>query len=453
MASTYLTLTKSTGSMVQWTWSAWVKRSAVRSTEQNIFTGYNAATDYTEVRFDSSNRLNFQNKVANSIAGELQTTRVFRDPSGWYHIVIIWDTGNATGDDRMRMYINGVRETVFTGTDIPTLNKDSNIGEASIPTHIGSFATGSNFFDGLMSDICFIDGQALAPTSFGETDTDTGEWKPISITASSFTWGTNGYMILKNGSTITDQSSNSNNFTLGAGTLTNTLDCPSNVFATWNPLNEINRSTVGQNEYIDGNTNLDTANNSNQFHGSSTLGMTSGKYYAEFKMKSGAKNLVGITSQAQIDAEQTRYVGFADKTYGLYSNDGSIKTNNVDYTYAASYTTPNVIGCAVDLDNNKIYFSKDGVWATGSGAWGSSTFDSSIGAYVISDVSSTVDGAYFFAMGDTDTLTYGTFSANFGNGYQGTTAVSGGTAGSTPGVFEFDVPSGYQPLSTKGLNA
>ena len=80
----------------------------------------------------------------------------------------------------------------------------------------------------------FVMVTALAPTVFGSTDAVTGEWK---INASpTFTPGTNGFTILKDGNTITDQSSNSNNFTLGGGTLTNTEDCPSNVFATYNPL-------------------------------------------------------------------------------------------------------------------------------------------------------------------------------------------------------------------------
>ena len=43
--------------------------------------------------------------------------------------------------------------------------------------------------------------------------------------------------------------------------------------------------------------------------------------------------------------------------------------------------------------------------------------------------------------------------ANFGNGYFGTTAVSSaGTNASNNGIFEYDVPTGYTALSTKGLN-
>ena len=443
MANTYLTMTQpSGGSRRKWTWSAWVKKSSTGA-NQSLCVAYQDSANWTSINFETSDQLNFYEYQGNSVVGQKKLSMVSRDTNGWYHFMIIWDSENTTADDRMIIYVNGVRQTAFSASTNPAVNTSTAMNRNGYPVRIGT-NNSNNYFNGIISDVNFCGGEVLAPTIFGETDIDTGEWRIKDNPT--FTPGIGGYSILRNGNTITDQSANSNNFTVGGGTLTKTEDCPSNVFATFNPLYQ---TLVGTNVYWYGNTDLDSSTNDNEFHGASTLGMTSGKYYAEFKMKSGIYNLVGITSSPSNDARTNTAVRNSANSYGLYSSNGKLNTS----TYAASYTTPNVIGCAVDLDNNKIYFSKDGVWATGSGAWGSSTFDSSIGAFSITDPSLTVEGAYFFAISDADQGSSGKFSANFGNGYQGTTAVSSaGTNASNNGIFEFDVPAGYTALSTKGLN-
>ena len=445
MATTYLTLTKSTGSMIAWTWSAWVKRSGI-STEQNLFTGYNASTDFTEVRFDTSDRLNFQNKVAGSFAGELQTRRVFTDTAAWYNIVIVWDSGNATGADRIRMYVNGVRETDFIGTDVPTLNKASNIGEASVPTHIGSFATNSKFFDGSMSDVCFIDGQALTASSFGETDATTGEWTIKD--ASGLTFGTNGYMILNNGNTITDQSSNSNDFTLGGGTLTNTEDCPSDVFAVWNT-----EATVvykqGNQTYANGNTSIIEAGGVYKSP-PTTLGAFTGKYYCEIKMIGNINSSLlystmgGVITSDDVAnlGDNYNHAGETAQSVGYGAYDGKTYISNTGTAYGATLTDGNILGIALDLDNSKVYFSKNGAWQNSGDPTSGAT-----GTGAVSLPSST--SSWHFIGSPTNS----TISANFGNGYFGSTIIaSEGTNASNIGKFEYDVPTGYTALSTKGLN-
>ena len=449
MANTYLTLTKSTGSMIAWTWSAWVKRG-VLSTEQNLFTAYNASTDYTEVRFDTSDRLNFQNKVAGSFAGELQTRRVFRDTASWYNIVIVWDTGNATGADRIRMYVNGVRETDFIGTDVPTLNKASNIGEASIPTHIGSFATNSKFFDGSMSDVCFIDGQALTASSFGETDTDTGEWTIKD--ASGLTFGTNGYMILRDGNTITDQSSNSNNFTLGGGTLTATEDCPSDVFATMNPLESRSASgTTYPTGFHNGNTvtNFNDAGDGWTKGTIATLAPSAGKYYWELKV-------VLIGGDVRLGVVQGNYSG---TTYGgnstwnaySYTEDGQKGQNGGgSASYGNSFTTGDYISFALDCGTGTIWCAKNGTWQNSAttSEISAGTTTNSMYTGINMDNGLAPHNVMYDGTPVNISLAY-----NFGNGYFGTTAVSSaGTNASGIGIFEYNVPAGYTALSTKGLN-
>tara|TARA_R110000824_G_scaffold227883_1_gene415713 strand:+ start:353 stop:1690 length:1338 start_codon:yes stop_codon:yes gene_type:complete len=443
MATTYLTQTTTAGSMVQWTWSAWVKRSGI-ATEQNIFTGYNAATDYTEVRFDASDRLNFQNRVASSIAGELQTRRVFRDTSGWYNIVIVWDTGNGVAGDRMKMYVNGVQETDFIGVDNPTLNKDSNIGEASVPTHIGSFATGSNFFDGSMSYVCFIDGQALTASSFGETDATTGEWKIKAIASGGFTWGANGYMILKDGDTITDQSTNSNDFTLGAGTLTNTEDCPSDVFATMNPLDNFYASST----FSNGSNTVET-DSTNYSYNTATIGNLKGKFYFEVKIDTSDatdQHFVGISGE--MSSSTTDWLGKGLYDWAYHGNAGNFYNNASGTAFGSSYTAGDYIGVYIDLDNNKLYFAKNGVMVSTTGK-------------DITTSSSTPNGIYLPALGDWASASGVTASTNFGNGCFGTTQLTGTTyqgVGSI-GIFKYDpqsitldgVSKSFTAFSTKGL--
>jgi len=311
---------------------------------------------------------------------------------------------------------------------------------------VGSAENGTVSFDGSMSHFHKCDGTALAPTVFGSTDSTTGEWKIN--TSPSFTVGNTGYTILKDGNTITDQSSNSNDFTLGGGTLTKTEDCPSNVFPTINPLTY---STTKWN-IINGNlkTNGLASGESAAWRSVyGTLGASSGKYYFEMKVTKTASDpnnfRVGI-----VDAEQMKYAGdnasFINESrgYGYQGTNGNVVNGGANTSYGNSYTANDIIGCAFDLDNHKIYFSKNGTWQNSgdptSGATGTgSALNLATGYTYLPAVS------HYY---DDDRIEF-----NFGNGYFGTTAVaSAGTNASGIGIFEYDVPTGYTALSTKGLN-
>ena len=446
MALTYLTRTPSSGGNRKiFTFSAWIKRSKIGVSQSIIGqTTETSGNDYFRIIFDGGGTTD-QLRVFSSNGNMNKITKMkFRDTSAWYHIVCAFDTTQSTASNRNRIYVNGVEQTSFATDNNVDINTSFEFNITNECTIGRKAYDNTDFFDGSMSHIHFIDGTQYAASNFGSVDSTTGEWQIN--TSPSVTYGTNGFFILKDGNSVTDQSGEGNNFTVGGSTLTKTEDNPSNVFATFNPLNQ---TTVGTNVYSSGNTDLTSSPNVNEFHGASTLGMTSGKYYAEFKMKNGQFNTVGITSTPSNDARTNVSVRTSANSYGLYSYNGKL---NAD-TYASSYTAPNVIGVAVDLDNNKIYFSKDGNWSTGSGAWGSTTWSAGTGAYTITDPSLTVEGAYFFAIGEASGGSSGLYSANFGNGYFGTTAVSSaGTNASGIGIFEYDVPTGYTALSTKGLN-
>ena len=448
MASTYLKRTNGTPTNDKiGTISVWFKRSKLGS-DQRIHMNFADSSNYGYMKLHGDNYFHVVGVSSGSESTHVKTNRLFRDTNAWYHLVVAIDTTQATASDRTKFYINGVQETSLAQSDYPSQNLAHPLLIASGSNYhtVGSAENGTVSFDGSMSHFHKCDGTALAPTVFGSTDSTTGEWKIN--TSPSFTVGNTGYTILKDGNTITDQSSNSNDFTLGGGTLTKTEDCPSNVFPTINPLTY---STTKWN-IINGNlkTNGLASGESAAWRSVyGTLGASSGKYYFEMKVTKTASDpnnfRVGI-----VDAEQMKYAGdnasFINESrgYGYQGTNGNVVNGGANTSYGNSYTANDIIGCAFDLDNHKIYFSKNGTWQNSgdptSGATGTgSALNLATGYTYLPAV------CHFY---DDDRIEF-----NFGNGYFGTTAVaSAGTNASGIGIFEYDVPTGYTALSTKGLN-
>ena len=438
MASTKLSVsTTSSGTRTKWTISFWVKRSNL-SNENCVVGSHLDGNNKDKIAFHTDGKLSWGSFQAGSYTnmGNLITSRVFRDVNAWYHIVCRWDTNNSTANDRMKIWVNGVEETSFSTRINPELNRVSLINYTTYTT-IGNNGASGNYFDGSLSHVHFCDNYAYSASDFGETDSTTGEWKIK--TEPSVSYGTNGFFVLKDGNSLTDQSPNTNNLTLSSGTLTKTEDNPSNVFATWNPLdNYYASSTFGS-----GNTGLDSGGSSIETWNTSTLAASSGKYYFELKHNGGSatpyRQLVGITQSPTTSA--SAQLGSTSTSWGYYDNTGYVRNNNSNISWSGNTWTQNdIIGVAMDLDNNRLFFSKNGTWQN------SADPTTNTGAITITD------GTYFFAWGDA-TANSNYCNANFGNGYFGTTAVSSaGTNASGNGIFEYDVPTGYTALSTKGLN-
>ena len=442
MANTYLSRTLSgSSSREQWTFSAWVKISGNPTGSYGyLFSCTDAANHTARISIMNNNVAKF-GFVDSLISTDVQTNRLLRDNNSWYHLMVVLDTTLSTASDRVKLYVNGVRETSLANTSYPSVNAGGliNYVGGSYRHNIGSYNNGSsNFFNGIMSHVHFADGAMLAPTVFGETDATTGAWK-IKVDPT-FTPGTNGFSILMNGNTITDQSAGSNNWSLGGGTLTKTEDCPDNVFATMNSLDK-NVNAVLTN----GNNSLSTTNNGNWVNAcKATLGIGSGKFYWEMKITgSGTSNgyFFGIcadtvnlkTSSGIQDTSAERAKGLL-----LFCDDGQYQLDtNSRQSMTSGAALNDVLGCAVDRDNNNVKFFKNG---------------SQVGSI---DISSSPLATCSHIM----PFTIGYYTAlqlnhNFGNGYFGTSAISSqGASASTPGIFEHDCPSGFQPLSTKGLNA
>jgi len=447
MASTYLTKTfGSAGNRKTMTFSFWIKRGNLSTAQYPMSIIDSGSGNQADMRFAATTDV-FRMYATGTDATprvHLVTNRVFRDTSAWYHIVWEIDTTQATASNRVKLYVNGVQETSFSTEDYPPQNTDlrwnGTSGSTGGVTQIGAI-NGNGVFDGSMSHFHFIDGTAYDASAFGEFDAN-GVWKIK--TSPSVTYGTNGFFILKDGNSVTDQSVNSNNWTVGGGTLTNTEDNPSNVFATLNPLVNIGTNTT----YSQGNNTVST-NNANYKVSPSTLAVSSGKWYMEFKAVSGSFGsidaAVGIIQTETNFSTGSQNLNAYPNGYS-YGSLGKVRQYNASDVYTAStYADGDIIGIALDMDNNKLYFHKNGTYQNSG--------DPTSGSTGTGAVSITSGKEYYFACSTITSSGTKVFSANFGNGYFGTTAVaSAGTNASGIGIFEYDVPTGYTALSTKGLD-
>ncbi len=429
------------GNKQRQTISVWVKRCAGLGGNQAIFSVRHTGNSnyYGYLRFKTDNSLQY---YLHNTSVSLRTRRLFKDTNAWYHIVITLDTTQSTEADRLKMYINGVEETSFETATYPSQNAEVTFGD-DYRHEIGSYDS-SYYFEGVMSHFYFITNTAYQASTFGSTDSTTGEWQIN--TSPTITYATNSFFILKDGNSVTDLSGQGNNYTVAGGTLTKTEDNPSNVFAIGNIL--IGRHSNGADllpSYSQGGLTA-LADGSVWKIFKSTLGASSGKYYAEFKWISDSNtrySYIGLYDEDAYAQKISGYPYMADMAncYGLKDSNGNINSGASSTSYGVSYSTGNIIGVAADLDNNKLYFSKDGVWMN------SANPSSGTGGYSITANKTYKFGIQMYAVGNI------TFSANFGNGYFGTTAVSSaGTNASGNGIFEYDVPTGYTALSTKGLN-
>ena len=459
MASTELKRTiSSAGSQTKWGASAWVKRcdlglsaavycSSKSDTTKNLRGIFWTDTDQLQVAFYDG-----------SYSFEVKTNRKFRDTNAWYHIVVNLDTSQSTNTDRIKIWVNGVQETSMATSSYPSQNATFNFLGTDITQLVGSLREGSSIHHScVISHLYFTDGYCYPASTFGSTDSTTGEWK-INTSPTIANYGTNGFFILKDGNSVTDQSGQGNNLTVSGGTLTKTEDNPSNVFATLNPLSNDKTSGITM---LNGNNTLTTPSGGHDFS-ITTLGMNSGsgKFYCEVKVSSSANfNMIGISDHSYQGSNQE--LSEDNYSYGYYSDSGGGSTAGVVrgngsnvLTGMPNYTTNDIIGIAIDLENHKLYFHKNGTYINSGSPTSGSTGTGAVSIQDLRTVTSNYgNAAYFFGVSDWTTSSGGTYQCNFGNGYFGTTAVSSaGTNASNLGIFEYDVPSGYTALCTKGLN-
>jgi len=405
------------------TLSFWVKRSALGS-RQALFSWAGVSTGNNHsVEFTASDTINIYS-VGTAASLNLNSSQVFRDPSSWYHIIFSVDTTQATASNRLRLYVNGVEVTSFGTATYPSQNASLQINSANA-INIGRRVdnTGAGIFNGYLTEINFIDGQALTPSSFGETDAITGRWK---AKAYSGTYGTNGFYLKfadNSGTTATtlgkDSSSNGNNwtpnnFSVTAGADNDSLvDSPTNYGSDTGLGGEVRGNYATLNSIAGGASTLVDGNLRPSTDGIrlSTIGMSSGKWYAEM-------NVIAVGTQSDFGIHTgtgfNTYVGSTSSGYS-YNSDGKKYNNLTGSAYGATYTTGDVIGCAFDADAGTIVFYKNGV-SQGTAFTGLTS------------------APYFFGI-------YGRSSATANNVYI--------NFGQRP--FAYAAPSGFKALCTQNL--
>jgi hypothetical protein len=424
--SAYLNRTPaSAGNRRTWTWSAWVKRSEL-SGNAVFAAGDGSAGNRAAIDFDSDQfRVIFGDGT--SLIG---TTQVFRDPSAWYHFVVAVDTTQATASNRVKLYVNGSEITALSSTSYPAQNYDTFVNATNLHTLGARYRTSvDSYFNGYMTEVNFIDGQALTPSSFGQTNAQTGVWEPVAYSGS---YGTNGfYLNFSDNSNTTaatlgkDYSGNGNNwtpnnFSVSAGAGNDSLvDVPTNWgsdggfggevrgnYCTLNPL--IQRWLVNTATFSNGN--LDTANtNASNAYVFGTTSVNSGKYYWEITVTNIGSAASGFS--VGVDSGLTQNSIFSD--IAVYGGDGNKYVGSTSASaYGATYTTNDVIGVALDKDAGTITFYKNG---------------SSQGSI---NLPTSVSVVPFISPG----VTSGSATANFGQR-----------------PFAYTAPSGFKALCTQNL--
>tara|TARA_Y100000741_G_scaffold361863_1_gene346584 strand:+ start:15 stop:1379 length:1365 start_codon:yes stop_codon:yes gene_type:complete len=345
----------SSGDLRKWTWSCWVKRGSISNGSQTMFNA--GSSSNTQLRFDSDDSINFYQYHSGAYTARLATNRKFKDVTAWYHIVAHWDTDNGTGGDRMKLFVNGVEETSFATDTNPSQNLDSYFGASGTAMYVGDKGDGAEEMDGYLSEMVFIDGQNLAPTSFGEFDEDTPRtWKPIDV--SGLTFGTNGfYLDFEDSSNLGNDASGGTDFTENnIAAADQATDTCTNNFCTLNPLVRTDQITFseGNCKFSNHGSNDDTGG------GIGTFGVTKGKWYFEIKLLAQSGNHThGVISEFTNPVQQalqnkTGVTSWRNSDGGEVSVDGTVQDE--DYGIMAQ---DSIMGIALDMDNYNISFYDD----------------------------------------------------------------------------------------------
>ena len=448
-ASAYLdrTFTTPTSRRI-FTLSAWTKRGALGTTSAILGNaGTREVIGFFGNTTGNGDALHFRDTSGG--AYEVTTTAVFRDPSAWYHVVVAFDTTQATASNRVKMYVNGVQQTAFAVATYPSQNADLNLNSAVVHAIGRRGDAAAYYFDGYITEINFIDGQALTPSSFGETDVLTGVWKPKKYTG---TYGTNGFFLNfsdnSNNTAATigkDYSGNGNNWTpnnisvTSGSTYDSMLDVPTQWadggngrgnYAVLNPLISSSYQTLT-------NGNLTSKSNTSTDSGASystiSTGLT-GKWYMEFVADTSAGGgypVVGTTLETSNLGNANGAAGIPGQNGGGscgYRSNGQKYISGTSSSYGNSYVTNDVIGVAVDCDNGAVYFSKNGTWQNSG--------DPTSGATKTGAANTWTGGSTAFYIGVSGYVSGNGAHANFGQR-----------------PFSYTPPSGFKALNTLNLPA
>jgi len=434
-SSDFLQQSTTAGTQTTWTFSFWIKRGNIGSTQHIV---ENDLANYHRIRFTSGDVFEVFDSNGNHT---WNWNNLFRDVSAWSHIVLRADSTDGTNGNRLRLYING---TLASANTVASISQNYTFSFNQGGTFYLGKRAGGEFFDGYIAEMVFIDGTSLDPTSFGEFDSDSPNiWKPIDV--SGLTFGNEGfYLQFKESGTSqnssglgADTSGNGNHFAVNNLTaVAQSTDTCTNNFATMNPLDNYYASST----FAEGNLKI-TTNASNQTFNTGTIGLSTGKWYFEAKLvQAGGEESIGITDI--VSTGTGIYGGKTANSYSFKGNNGDIRNNDSNSSYGSAYAQDSIVSVFIDLDNNKLYFAIDG------------TLQNSGTGHSITAPASTTNGVYFPMVGDVDTDSV-IWECNFGSP---SFAISSGNTDGEYGNFEYSTTitgdgasKTFKAINTKNL--
>ena len=429
--------------------SGWVKRTElVNATDggQTIFGSFTEGNEGVLLRWSRENS-NYYDGIQVDIGQggtnyRSYTSSLYRDTSAWYHIVLAVNTRENTASDRWKLYVNGEQVTSWAQQQFPTADFLTSANLSGSKHTIGAYETGGTVYGkncGYFADFHFIDADqgdvTFLPTDFGEFDDDSGIWKPKAYAGS---YGTNGfYLDFADASDLgDDESGNGNDFTeVNIAAADQATDTPTNNFATLNPLQATSYYTLKE-----GGTVLEPSQNG-WGTGVSSIGVTSGKWYFEERSTATDRTtMYGIVNESDVLTLQgDKHVGDGVYSVGFYGNTAQVFSNGSVIATYNIFNQNQLVACALDLDNGKVYFAIQNTWqnsadpANGTGGislptGGSDTYFFGVNGYFSDNDVKTNHGGYTIQTPDS--------AASDENGY---------------GTFEFAPPSGFYSICTKNL--
>jgi hypothetical protein len=438
------------GNRKTWTFSAWIKRTALSEDYHTIF-----GAEYTNIQIMSNNRPRLV--LYNGTSYYADPEMLLRDTSAWYHIVVQLDTTQSTAADRVKWWINGERVTTFNNSTYTNMTQNTDFSGIGQPSSYGSggwlrlgrFFSGDEGFDGYMADVYYLNGTAAEADDFGEYDEDSGIWIPKAYTGGGY--GTQGFHYkFDNASNLGEDSSGEGH---DANSLNNissadqAIDTPTNNFATLNLQVPNYVNTGGATE---GGTKIPWAgvNSYGAFY--ATQGVTAGKWYWEFYIPSrsasyGLMNYIGLhTMEELILTSPYRSEAMKNNVFWLmhygdwYAHvNGSQSSQNTVAGIASRGTEAvgRTYAIAFNADDGEMTYYENGTRISNL------EFD-------IFDLDDRMAAGVFVV--PWFQVYHNDMNVNFG-GYSSIAISSGNTDGNGYGNFEYAPPSGYYALCSKNL--
>ena len=444
--SPYMERTHGSGGNVDlWTVSFWMKRGNL-GIEIGIFGSGANNSNTTDIQFNTSDQLLFWQYIG-AYQTRLITTQKFRDPSAWYHVVVIYDSGNVVSSERARMYINGERVTDFGTETYPSQNQDG-IAGSNVKIGFGRYISNNNrSFDGYLAEMHYINGYAYGPEYFGEFKEDTDIWIPKEFTGN---YGTGGFKVDgRDSSDLGDDESGQGNdlTTSGLAAHDQVLDSPTNNFCVMSSI-DFTFNTIK-------NGNLETIGGSNNKAGRGTMGFTSGKFYWEVLATTVSDGYPGsgVVYDSMSIATSSAYAGGGTDYGGGASHNGAnwYKQSTSATAYGSTASSGDILQYALDRDNNKIYWGVNGTYRnSGDPAGGSGAVASSLTHF---GGNSNDAWMPFINHGSNAGTSAATFNFGQDGTFGGAKTAQGNSDGNGVGNFYYSPPSGFLALCTLNLGS